>query len=151
MGGRCDEFESPIAWNDALKVGHAPMDDVHQELVNLLGTLQRANDEELASLFLRLQKHLRSHFEFENDMMTGSQFPPRDCHIREHSAVLFSVDEVVDRVADGDFVIGRRLVASLVRWFPEHADYLDSALAHWLVSRRLGGKPIVLRRGQLHG
>jgi hemerythrin len=32
-------------------------------------------------------------------------------------------------------------------WFPKHADQLDSALAHWMSKERLGGKPVVLRRG----
>jgi hemerythrin len=40
----------------------------------------------------------------------------------------------------------RRFAEELTRWFPGHADYLDSALAAWMVKRRHGGKPVVLRR-----
>jgi hypothetical protein len=40
----------------------------------------------------------------------------------------------------------RRLGSELAAWFPGHADYLDSALAHWMCKRTLGGKPVVLRR-----
>jgi hemerythrin len=40
----------------------------------------------------------------------------------------------------------QRLAAELVRWFPGHADYLDSALAHWMCKQRLGGKPVIIRR-----
>ena len=39
------------------------------------------------------------------------------------------------------------LVEHLADWFPKHADQLDSALAHWMAKKRLGGKPVVLRRG----
>ena len=41
---------------------------------------------------------------------------------------------------------GRRLAAALADWFPGHAFHRDSALAHWMVKRSFGGKPVVLRR-----
>ena len=51
-------------------------------------------------------------------------------------------------VQGGNLEIARRLAAGLARWFPPgHADHMDSALAHWLVKRRHGGAPIVLKRG----
>jgi hemerythrin len=61
-------------------------------------------------------------------------------------AVLKSVAEVQELVAAGDHAICHRLVQELNDWFPGHADYLDSALAHWMVKQRFGGKPLVLRR-----
>ena len=148
MMSEADGIESSIVWNDSFKVGYGPMDDGHQELVDLLGTLQQARDTDLAALLLTLQKHLQSHFDFENGLMVTSKFPPSDCHIEEHTAVLRSVAEVIDCATEGNFTMGRRLVSALVDWFPAHADYLDSALAHWLVSHQMGGKPIVLRRKQ---
>jgi hemerythrin len=45
--------------------------------------------------------------------------------------------------------IGRGLVTALEEWFPGHADYLDSALAKWMVKQSFGGErvaPVVLRR-----
>ena len=37
--------------------------------------------------------------------------------------------------------IGRDFAAELERWFPGHADYLDSALAAVRCKRQFGGKP----------
>ena len=65
--------------------------------------------------------------------------------VRIH-AVLGSAREVEPLVAAGNIAIGREFAAELARWFPGHADYLDSALAHWLVKKSAGGKPVVLRR-----
>jgi hemerythrin len=42
--------------------------------------------------------------------------------------------------------IARRLGRELAAWFPAHADYLDSALAQWMVKSRFGGAPVVLKR-----
>jgi len=53
---------------------------------------------------------------------------------------------VEDLVKAGDVEIGREFAGELARWFPSHADYLDSALAQWMAKKKLGGVPVVLRR-----
>ena len=78
--------------------------------------------------------------------MHDTGFPARDCHIGEHAAVLDSVLAVQRVVASGDCSQVRRLVEHLEAWFPGHADYLDSALSHWMCKLRWGGKPVVVRR-----
>ena len=83
--------------------------------------------------------------------MRDTDFPPRDCHIDEHDAVMTSVRLVIGVVAEGDFAEGRRLATELAKWFPGHADYMDAPLAQWLAKRRMGGVPVVLRRGATAG
>ena len=56
------------------------------------------------------------------------------------------MEGVTRRVAAGDFEAGRSLARALADWFPGHADYLDSALAHWMCKKRFGAPPVVLRR-----
>ena len=53
-------------------------------------------------------------------------------------------------LTQGDTSAVLRLSKALMDWFPGHADYLDSALAHWMCKQRLGGKPVVIRRSILH-
>jgi hemerythrin len=78
--------------------------------------------------------------------MRETDFPPRDCHIDEHAAVLRSIEDVLAVARAGDVHEVRRLADALAGWFPGHADWLDSALAAWLCKRSYGGKPVVLRR-----
>ena len=78
--------------------------------------------------------------------MEESGFPASECHVNEHAVVLASLRGVKERLAQGDTAVCRRLALELARWFPGHADYLDSALAHWMCKQRLGGKPVVVRR-----
>ncbi|RJG18829.1 bacteriohemerythrin [Massilia cavernae] len=136
-----------IHWADTFLLGHEEMDDVHHEFVTLLGQLQGAPQAELAARLDALAVHTRTHFEMENKWMLETDFPPRDCHIDEHAAVLKSIDEVRARVALDDYADVASLAAALADWFPGHADYLDSALAQWMCKRRFGGKPVVVRRG----
>jgi hemerythrin len=127
-------------------LGFGPMDAVHAEFDTLVAETLRADDAELPHALERLAVHLRAHFEAEDGWMRETDFPARDCHIDEHAAVRRSADEVLARVAVGDFAIGRDFVRELERWFPGHADYLDSALAAWMCKRRFGGKPVVIQR-----
>lgn len=138
--------EAGLAWSDRYLLGYAPMDAHHREFINSLNGLAAATSGDLPVALDRFIKEAEAHFQDENDWMTKHDFPPRDCHIREHQAVLDTLYEARGLVAIGktDFLPG--LIAALTAWFPGHADYLDSALAQWMLKRRLGGVPIVLKR-----
>jgi hemerythrin len=138
--------QGPIGWSDANLLGHDPMDKIHEEFVKLVARLQVAPDDELAEGLDALEVHLQAHFGEENKWMNETDFPPRDCHIEQHDAVLKSVHEVQSLLAQGDTHVCRALAQALADWFPHHATHLDSALAHWMCKLRLGGKPVVLRR-----
>lgn len=142
------EFSSnpTLTWSDALVLGFGPMDEVHQEFVTLVAKLQTATDAVLPRLLDTFATHVQAHFGAEDEWMVQTDFPARECHIDEHAAVLRSVQHVREQVSSGNFKECRRLADELARWFPGHADYLDSALAHWMCKRRFGGKPVVLRR-----
>lgn len=137
---------STLQWGSHQLLGHASMDDIHQEFVELATRLEQAEDAELPNLLQAMEVHLQQHFAEENQWMEESGFPPRQCHIDEHAAVLKSVAEVREKLDAGDVQICRSLIEALVDWFPGHATHLDSALAHWLSKQRFGGKPVVLRR-----
>ncbi len=136
-----------LRWHDGYLLGYQPMDHVHEEFVELVGQLQQAADAELPALLESFVAHAESHFGEEDRWMRETDFPARECHINEHAAVMKSVMEVRELLAKGNHAVVRDLAAELAGWFPGHADYLDSALSHWMCKRRLGGKPIVLRRG----
>lgn len=135
-----------LGWSDAFVLGHEPMDATHREFVELVSAMQSAPDDRLLALIAAFEAHARRHFEEEDRWMRETDFPPRDCHIDEHAAVLRSIVEVRAVAEQGGLHEVRRLAQALAGWFPGHADWLDSALAHWLCKRAYGGKPVVLRR-----
>ncbi|MDO9402954.1 MAG: hemerythrin domain-containing protein [Polaromonas sp.] len=136
-----------LRWHDGYLLGYQPMDQVHEEFVDLVSQLQQAPDDQLPDLLTLFVAHAEDHFGEEERWMRETDFPARECHINEHAAVMRSVMEVRDLLAQGNTAVVRSLAAELAGWFPGHADYLDSALSHWMCKRRLGGKPVVLRRG----
>lgn len=140
-------FAPPAAsWHDDLQLGYGPIDRIHGEFVALVDVLLAAPDAGVAAALAAVHAHSRAHFASEEQWMQETDFPARGCHADEHAAVLQSMEGVARRVADGDFEAGRHLARALADWFPGHTDYLDSALAHWMCKKQLGGKPVVLRR-----
>lgn len=135
-----------FTWSDQWLVGHTRMDDEHQALVELIQRMQAAQTDNLPGLLDEFEQVAQAHFAVENQWMESTEFPPRDCHIDEHMAVLKSVAEVKQLVRDGRVEIGIALVEELAKWFPSHVTHLDSALAHWMSKQQLGGKPVVIRR-----
>ena len=133
-------------WTDAYLLGYGRMDDSHREFVAALDALVGCADADLAARLEDFARHADAHFAEENEWMETTGFPPRQCHVDEHAAVMHSVRQVLEMVREGDVAEGRRLAAALADWFPGHAFHLDSALAHWMVKRNYGGKPVVIRR-----
>lgn len=135
-----------MARSGPVVLGYAAMDTLHAEFDELVARALGADDAQLHACLLQVNAHLREHFGTEDRWMRETDFPPGDCHMDEHAAVLRSADEVEALVAAGNVAVGRDFLQELARWFPGHADYLDSALAAWMCKRRFGGKPVVLQR-----
>lgn len=139
--------DSNLKLNDPVVLGFSQMDDIHHEFELLLQQAQNSLDEELPAHITAVREHLQMHFETEDKWMIETDFPAKDCHILEHADVLRSAQEVANLMRDGNMAVGRSFLSALEAWFPAHADYLDSALAHWMFSRQVKkAKPIVFHK-----
>lgn len=133
-------------WSDRYLLGHPVMDDTHRDFVELVDALLTVGDDGLPAALAAFACHAEAHFAQENRWMELDGFPARECHVDEHNKVLASVREVQAALAGGDAGLVRELAVALMAWFPAHADYMDSALATWLVKHSHGGRPLVFRR-----
>jgi hemerythrin len=122
------------------------MDAVHLEFVAVVNALLTCPDEQFPAALDAFFTHAVEHFGAEDAWMRDTGFPAMDCHIAEHAAVMKSAEEVRTEVQAGNVAVGRGFARELAKWFPGHADYLDSALSHWMFKRQHGGKPLVFRR-----
>lgn len=136
-----------FTWSDRFLIGHEAMDATHREFVDIVGAMLSAPDNDLGRLLCTFAAHAERHFEEERASMLATDFPAAQCHIDEHDAVLASVHEVRALMAAGGHeATCRALARELSHWFSGHADYMDASLAQWLVKKRTGGIPVVLRR-----
>lgn len=136
-----------FSWSDRFLLGHRSIDETHREFVDCVDALLRASDAEIPAALDAFARHAESHFGQEDKWLAAADFPGGgECHIDEHAKVMASVREVQEQVAGGELNIARELAQALMDWFPGHADYMDSALATWLVKKLHDGRPLVLRR-----
>jgi len=142
-----DELGS-VLWSDARLLGFGPMDETHQDFYRVAFDLLRADEAELPAAIAAVEAHAIDHFGQERRWMEETRFPSTDCHVEEHDAVLASLREVREGIAQGRLgsAVARSLAEHLFHWFPGHADHMDSALAAWMTQQRHGGAPVVLRR-----
>lgn len=142
-----------FTWTDARLLGFKPMDDTHEDFYRVAQALLISDESTVLDALKAFERHAVEHFEQEDEWMRSTEFPPRDCHIEEHEAVLKSTREVIQMVTEGrgGVPLAHDFAVYLFQWFPGHADYLDSALAAWMSKQTFGGKPVVLRRGVTKG
>ena len=133
-------------WDDAYALGHDQMDATHHEFVSCVDAILQAGDDDQAGALEDFAAHVRRHFEEEDGWMASTAYGNAGCHVDEHAAVLRSLDEVRAALAAGRHDVVRHFARALADWFPEHARVMDQGLARWLVERRLGGAPVVIRR-----
>jgi len=138
------EISAPIC-SDSLLLGHAAIDGEHEQLAELIERMRCVAASEMAQALDAVLEHAAAHFAAENQLMCTTAFPPRDCHISEHEAVLSTLRGVRARLARGEVEVARRLACELAAWLPPHVQHLDSALTHWLCKLQHGAKPVVLR------
>lgn len=135
-----------FTWTERYLLGHGAMDDTHREFVERVDALLTVDDAELMATLDALAEHAAAHFAQEADWMAADGFPARECHVAEHDKVLASVGEVQQMLAQGNVEVVRQLAVALMEWFPAHADYMDSALATWIVRRSHAAAPLIFRR-----
>lgn len=123
------------------------MDQIHKEFVLIVDSLIQSDDvNEIRNCLELIENHALEHFNTENQWMAESNFPAAQCHMDEHDKVLASIREVR---ANFDAQLAKDLAMALMDWFPGHADYLDSALATWMVKRKFSASPLVFRKNAI--
>ncbi|WP_422844916.1 hemerythrin domain-containing protein [Acidovorax sp. M2(2025)] len=128
-----------LEWSDALALDLPVMDDIHQEFVDLLAAVDRADDAALLPAWRALVDHTDHHFAQEDAWMASTRFASGNCHSMQHKVVLQVMREGTARAEQGDLKPLRIMASELALWFPQHAQSMDAALA--LHVRRVGFDP----------
>lgn len=124
-----------LAWTDEIALGHEAIDQTHMEFVELLAQAELADDAQLLPRLQALIEHTVDHFGREDQWMTATQFAPVNCHGMQHRVVLQTLDELMRRGRDdGELTLVREILPELGKWFSQHAQTMDAALASHLQS-----------------
>jgi hemerythrin-like metal-binding protein len=82
--------DSSFLWSEARLLGYQPMDDTHKEFYDVAFRLLTCEDSNALAALEAFEQHVVAHFGQEEEWMRSTSFPPADCHVEEHAAVLKS-------------------------------------------------------------
>jgi hemerythrin-like metal-binding protein len=119
-----------LVWSEELVLGLPAIDQTHVEFVELLAATELAEDEQLLEKLQALTDHTVDHFGREDQWMAATAFAPVNCHGMQHRVVLQTLEELLRRGReDGDLALVRSILPELGKWFAQHAQTMDAALA----------------------
>jgi hemerythrin-like metal-binding protein len=133
-------------------LGDAQLDAEHRELQRLTEELLAARPEQLAAAVDALHGHATAHFGGEDQDLRRLGGHNAECHLDEHAAVLKSLDEVREIVADptgesaAKLRLARRLASQLSQWLPDHVDQMDASVVAARDRALLGGTRVRITR-----
>jgi len=142
-------------WNDSLKIGLPQIDLQHQNLVELLDTLELELEKKNARVdilraLVQLANYIEEHFSDEEAYQASVEYPHMDEHRQQHAQFLQVVEELKVAYREGNTELGPAVIEFLLAWVTEHIARSDAKLGRfveWLGSSR-NSLPAEFHRGQ---
>ncbi len=122
----------PLIWNDTLATGIRQIDLQHQELIELINTLEDAHasgqrQAALEDVLPKLSAYVLFHFATEEAMMSKSLGDHAERHRRQHQVFTDRIE--VLRYTPPERIDLAELIAYLKQWLIEHIMKTDRELA----------------------
>lgn len=131
---------SLIQWNSELSVGIASIDEQHKKLINMINALNDAlenglADEVLATIFADLTVYTEEHFGYEERLFAEYGYSETAAHKNEHQALIKQVQELKQKMLEGDFMIGVEVMVFLKEWLLNHILKTDKAYTQFMLDK----------------
>lgn len=111
------------------------IDDQHQVLIDLITRLEQGVSGFLPNMFAvldELQKYVREHFSFEEELMRQHNCPGFDEHKHEHEVFEAYVRHMARRIELGKAELRLDVLKFLKMWLTRHIQGTDRKYAEWL-------------------
>ena len=123
-----------IEWQDRFRIGIAPVDHEHRELIELLNQLyarltEDAGPEEIGAFLGEIFAQVSAHFALEERIMRERGYDQLSEHKAQHEALLDEIRDIMDAYESGDLdrsveAFGQQMEA----WFGDHFRTHDARL-----------------------
>jgi len=125
---------------DLQKLDIAEIDSQHETLIRLINLLhenmlQGAVKATLDDLLIRLLDHTRSHFAYEELLMSQYNYPEIETHKSEHMRLMQHLTDLASRYNNGDILLSFAIMIELRDWAVIHIEKSDKPLGDFLHSR----------------
>lgn len=123
---------SEFIWKDQYNIGHPTVDAQHKSLFELANKILDANDSEtLMHLFMLFYKHVREHFEAEEQLMKDRDYPGFWAHVQTHNQMLDKLNVMSQSIADRQWQTDD-ISAFVGQWILVHILEEDKPLGNYL-------------------
>lgn len=126
-----------LVWGSQYKIGVKVIDDQHQKLVGMFGTLSDAvkanqGNDVLEELLNELVDYTVYHFATEEGLMQTHAYPETAAHRKEHEDLKMTVAELQRKFKDGKATVTFQTVQLLNDWLSHHILKVDKDFAVFL-------------------
>jgi hemerythrin-like metal-binding protein len=126
-----------IKLEDNLRLNITDIDAQHETLISLINEvheimLQGADRADLDRLLSQLLEHTRSHFSYEEELMSRYSYAGYEAHKSEHDRLMEHLEDLVVRYRGGDLLISFAVVLELKGWATIHIEKSDKPLGAFL-------------------
>jgi hemerythrin-like metal-binding protein len=130
-----------IELEDNLKLDIPEIDSQHETLIGLVNLLHRsmlqgADKAALDELLSQLIEHTRTHFSYEERLMSQYNYPEYEAHTSEHNRLLQHVLDLAERYKNGELLLSFAVVLELKGWAVIHIEKSDKPLGIFLNSQK---------------
>ena len=103
-------------------------------MINLLHEtmLQGANRAALDELLSQLLEHTRTHFAYEEQLMSQYNYPEYEAHKLEHNRLMQHLVDLAERYKNGELLLSFAVVLELKGWAVVHIEKFDMPLGTFL-------------------
>ena len=129
-----------ITWTESLEIGVRAIDAEHKHLIEFINLVKNASDRQRATLnsdtklLSDLKSLLQAHFEREEDLMFGIDYPGVNTHLTVHSTLQTDLDTKIlesERTGDADCA-----VSFVAAWIIDHMATEDTKLAQFIKAKK---------------
>ena len=130
-----------LVWLDEWNLGIPEIDEQHLQLAERLNRIVFSLDgpdtpsqpnEETMPLVIELLDETKQHFQDEEEIMRGHDYPELVEHRRDHIMLLAELREFIRDVEEGRHTFGLDSMISLKHWLINHIVDSDLAFARYL-------------------
>lgn len=138
-----EEVSDELAWHQEYELGISDIDQQHRELLSVISQLHQAvthDHESSVQLMHRLEKLVRDHFEFEEQMMHQQHYPFATDHISQHNSYkhyFLILKHQIEANTEDPLYLGFRIKLLLADWLINHAKRDDRHLGRFLTDHGL--------------
>ena len=126
------QLSTVLQWQDSYRIGHATIDEQHQELFrrasNVVAAISREGQVLCTS---RLHQYLRTHLSHEEELMRVLNYPDIAAHVVQHEGLMQRLNTLSAAIA-ADTLDKADLESFITDWFLRHIAQEDAKLAAYV-------------------